>query len=182
MKEFKPVILFIVKFLAVYFLLLFAYNRYLSHYHSAHHQDPYSHQVAKWSATVANLFGFSSKVEDDKIEPWTWVYMDDKKTSYINEGCNAISIMIIFVAFIVAFSSTRKTTLLYILLGLIIIQVMNVLRIFLLNFIFRYHDSYGKLAHDYFFPLIIYGTIFILWVFWVSYVLKKKAISNESTT
>src|SRR5690625_7148659 len=57
---------------------------------------------------------------------------------------------------------------------------MNVLRIALLNYIFVYLPDYGKIAHDYLFPAIIYGTIVVLWIIWVRFfALKIKTIDNK---
>lgn len=125
------------------------------------------------------MLDFDVKAKDDTLQPWIWIYLDGQRTSYINEGCNAISIMIIFAAFIVAFSTTWLRTILYILGGWVIIQFMNVLRIVLLNYIFRYHYQYGKAAHDYLFPAIIYGTIFLLWIIWVRKFVMKKRKQDE---
>src|SRR5690606_4393199 len=129
--------------------------------------DPYSQTVAKWTVGCINSAGFDSYQIDDKTRPWTWIIMNGSRTSYINEGCNAISIMIIFMAFIIAFSTTWKQTLVYVFGGLVVIQIMNILRIALLNYIFAYHDEYGKITHDYLFPALLYGTIVILWIIWV---------------
>lgn len=180
MKEFRPILIFLLKFILTWGLLVIAYNFYLSHYHSHNKPDPYSRTVAKWTVACLNTTGFDSKEEDDLTRPWTWVYINGETTSYINEGCNAISIMIIFVAFIVAFSTTWKQTIFYILGGLIIIQIMNVARIALLNYIFAYHYEHGEMAHDYLFPAIIYGTIVVLWIIWVKYfALKPRSEPNE---
>jgi len=180
MKEFKPILIFLLKFLLSWGIMVLAYNFYLSHYHSENKPDPYSQTVAKWTVNCLHTAGFDSHQMDDETRPWTWVYINQKATSYINEGCNAISIMMIFVAFIIAFSTTWKQTILYILGGLIILQVMNVLRIALLNYIFGYHHEYGEMAHDYLFPAIIYGTIVVLWIVWVKFfALKPKVKSDE---
>lgn len=179
MKEFKPVILFIVKFFAVYFLMLIGYNKYLASYHSENQQDPFSRKVATWSVTTAKVLGFDARSADDTLQPWTWIYIDGQRTSYINEGCNAISIMIIFAAFVTAFSTGWIITAVYVIAGWVIIQSMNILRIVLLNYIFRYYPQYGKSAHDYLFPVIIYGTIFLLWVIWVRKSVVKKKRQHE---
>lgn len=180
MKEFKPILIFLLKFILTWGILVVVYNFYLSQFHNQNKPDPYSQTVAKWTVACLNTAGFDSIEQDDQTRPWTWIYINGETTSYINEGCNAISIMIIFVAFIVAFSTTWKQTILYILGGLIIIQIMNIVRIALLNYIFAYHREYGKMAHDYLFPAIIYGTIVVLWIIWVKYfAIKTKPKSDE---
>jgi exosortase family protein XrtF len=180
MKDFKPILIFILKFILVWGVFLVLYNLYLSGYHSENKPDPYSQIVANLSADVLNFAGFETYAVDDKSRPWTWLYIDGQYRSYVNEGCNAISIMMIFVAFIVAFSTTWKQTLLYILGGLLVIQIMNIIRIAWITYILRYHHQYGDIAHDYAFPAIIYGTIVLLWIIWVKYfALKTKPQQNE---
>lgn len=179
MKDFKPILIFILKFVIAWGVLVISYNFYLSKYHSQNKPDPYSQQVASWTATSMNAMGFQTQTMDDSNRPWTWILMDGQRISYINEGCNAISIMLIFVAFIVAFSTTWKQTILYILGGLILIQIMNVFRIVVINYIFKYHHEYGEMAHDYLFPAILYGTIVLLWIIWVKYFALKKPIRKS---
>ncbi len=180
MKEFKPVLIFLLKFMITWGILVGIYNLYLSQYHSENKPDPYSRTVAKWTVGCLNSAGFDAQQKDDETRPWTWIYINGETTSYINEGCNAISIMIIFVAFIIAFSTTWKQTLLYILGSLIIIQIMNVIRIVLLNYIQIHHKEYGKMAHDYLFPAVLYGTIVVLWIVWVKFfALKPKKKIDE---
>ena len=158
----------------MYFILLIGYNRYLSSYHAHNRADAWSSAVAAGSVNLAKIAGFKAEAVTDSLQPRIWIYMDGQKTSYINEGCNAVSLLILFAAFIVAFSTTWIKTLLYILGGWVVIQLMNILRIVWLNYIFRYHQEYGKAAHDYLFPLLIYGTVFLLWVVWVRMFFVKK--------
>ncbi len=179
MKDFKPILIFILKFLVVWIVLLISYNFYLSRYHDDNKPDPYSHQVAVWTESSLNALGFPAEAVDDPNRPWTWILMEGQKVSYVNEGCNAISIMLVFVAFIAAFSTTWKQTLLFILGGLIIIQIMNVFRIVVINYIFKYHHEYGEMAHDYLFPALLYGTIVLLWIIWVKYFALKSIQKSD---
>lgn len=169
LKEFKPVIFFLLKFAVSGGVLIFLYNLYLQQYHQFDQPDPYSVFVADSVVSVQQWLGFQSLNKIDPSNPWIWVMLDKKWASYINEGCNAISIMIMFVAFVIAFSKGWIKTILYIIGGLFVIQLMNIARIVLLNWIFVFHSDYGKMAHDYLFPAIIYGTIVLLWIIWVKY-------------
>lgn len=169
MKDFKPILIFILKFIVVWGVLLVLYNLYLSGYHEIGKPDPYSRIIANLSADTLNFAGCQTYAVDDKTRPWTWLYIDGQYRSYVNEGCNAVSIMMIFVAFIVAFSTTWKQTIAYIVGGLLVIQIMNIVRIAWITYILRYYPKYGDIAHDYAFPAILYGTIVILWIVWVKY-------------
>lgn len=174
MKEFRPVLIFLLKFVIAGAILTIAYNFYLKHYNSQGLPDPYTEIVASTVAKTLDTAGFEAYTYHDGKSPYVWLGQDGGWQSIVNEGCNAISIMIIFIAFIVAFSTTWKQTTLFILVGLIVIQLMNIFRIALLNYIFTYHESWGKPAHDYLFPALIYGTIVALWLVWVRYFAFKK--------
>lgn len=178
MKEFKPILIFILKFVLVGGVLVILYNLYLNQFHQYNLPDPYSAFIGECTASGLNAIGYEAKAVVDPNKPWVWIRLNEMWPSYINEGCNAISIMIIFVAFVVSFSTTLKQTSLYILGGLFLIQLMNIIRIVWLNYILAYHPQYGKFAHDYIFPAIIYGTIVLLWIIWVKYFALKE-VSNE---
>jgi len=77
-------------------------------------------------------------------------------------------VMILFVAFVIAFSGKFKNTIVFILLGLIIIHVLNVLRIALLSVALYSFPEYEHFLHGVVFPLVIYGVVFLLWVIWVN--------------
>ena len=84
------------------------------------------------------------------------------------EGCNAVSVMILFAAFVFAFSTQWKKTLLFILFGIVLIHVLNVIRIALLSFALYYYPQYEEILHGTIFPLFIYGVVFVLWILWVT--------------
>lgn len=154
--------------------LMWIYNIYLNQFHQYNLPDPYSVFIADCTVYSLQSAGFDAGSAVDKSRPWVWVRINDLWPSYINEGCNAISVMIVFVAFVFAFSKGWIKTLLFVVFGLVTIQSMNIFRIALLNWIFGYHSEYGKMAHDYLFPAIIYGTIVVLWIIWVRFFALKK--------
>jgi exosortase family protein XrtF len=92
------------------------------------------------------------------------------------EGCNAISIMILFVAFIFAFYKGLKTFI-FMLAGLILLFIMNLFRIVGLNIVMTDYKQYGKTFHDFVFPAVIYGTVVLLWLIWIKFF----ALKNENS-
>ena len=179
MKEFKPLILFLARFLGTYIVLSLLYKLYLDQYLPFNNPDPITKFTSDTSAYFLNLFGHVSYSNISITRPWMRLVLDGQVASIVNEGCNAISVVIIFVSFIIAFYTNLKHTLLFILGGLITLFVMNISRIIMLNYIFRYHyEEYGKIAHDYLFPAIIYGTIVILWIIWVRFFVIKQTKKN----
>ena len=86
--------------------------------------------------------------------------------------------MILFVAFVVAFSGKLKTTVLFLIFGIIIIHVLNVIRIAMLCVLLQKYPAQEEILHGVVFPLFIYGVVFGLWVIWVN---KFSTYAKETT-
>lgn len=181
MKEYKPIITCLVKFFSIYLVLIGFYYLYLNYYQNKLLTcDPFTEIVARQSSSLLNVFGFSSEVSHHNQENHILFFINKKYVSFVNEGCNALSVMILYLSFIIAFASTWKKTFLYLLFTLPIIHFFNITRIAFINYVFYYHPEYGKDAHDYIFPTIIYGLIIILWITWIKYFIFKKEKGNDS--
>ena len=171
MKKHKSIIIFLIKFFLTYFILVTIYNSYLQ----ASQQKNNIFKTASITTAVANqtidvltFFGYKVEAKQHTKEMSVMLSIEGKYTARVIEGCNSISLIILFVAFVIAFSGTIKATLLFTLFGSLFIYVVNVLRIaFLTVMIYKFPDQVGIL-HDLVFPAIIYGTIFLLWVIWVN--------------
>lgn len=99
--------------------------------------------------------------------PTTALVYEGKSILEVYEGCNGLNIMIIFVAFIVAFGPLNRSTLWFVPAGLMIIHVMNLLRIGLLFFVAKDLPDMMYFTHKYLFTASLYIVIFALWWFWV---------------
>lgn len=123
---------------------------------------------------------FDNNIETVKNEnePSIKMIYHAKYVARIIEGCNAISVMILFASFVFAFSAQWKKTALYIISGIVIIHVLNIIRIAVLSFSLYYFPNYEEVLHGTLFPLFIYGVVFVLWILWVTkysgYVKKNK--------
>jgi exosortase family protein XrtF len=83
--------------------------------------------------------------------------------------------MVLFVAFVLAFYRGWKT-IVYLAVSLVFLFLINCIRIAGLNIIYLDHPDYIKIAHDYAFPAIIYGSVVVLWLIWI----KVFALKNEN--
>ncbi|RAR71548.1 exosortase family protein XrtF [Flavobacterium aciduliphilum] len=167
--QFKPFLIFLFKFLVCYVLLTFVYEKYLASFDQNHFEvDGFTKLVANQSKNVIRAFDSVASVSSSRVEASMNLKYKGKWVARIIEGCNAMSVMILFVSFVVAFSGTWKSTFLYILFGSLIIHVFNILRIALLSISMYNYPQYESVLHGVLFPLIIYGTVFLLWVIWVN--------------
>ncbi|WP_434036914.1 exosortase family protein XrtF [Formosa sp. 4Alg 33] len=174
-KTYRPVIRFILTFLISYFVMAMGYKWYLDYSKTTSFQPDYiTYYVAEQSQAFLNVIGYHAKIELHAGEPWVRLLFNGDYIVRIIEGCNAVSVIILFIAFIVSFASSLKNTLLFVVAGSLIIYIANILRIGVLTIGLYYYPELEHLLHGVIFPLIIYGMVFMLWVIWVNYFVKQK--------
>lgn len=177
--KYKPVIRFIVTFLAVYGILTIGYNVYLNMSDGTEYYPDYlTHLVAEQTNALLNGLGYQTHVIPHENEPSMKIIMNGKYVARVIEGCNAISVIVLFLSFIVAFAGKFKTTLLYGLAGSIIIYAFNLIRIVILSIGLYHYPWRREVLHTVIFPMLIYGTVFLLWMVWVNR-FSKQIKANE---
>lgn len=160
---------FLGKFFFTYLVLIVIYQFFLSQFDAEKFEnDSMTQFVADQTRDVLDAFGYVVELKPHNSEPSVLVLIDKKSVVRIVEGCNAISVMILFAAFIVAFSGKFLRTSGYIVGGVLAIHILNVLRIALLIVGIINYPQYEHLLHGVVFPLIIYGFVFLLWVLWIN--------------
>jgi exosortase family protein XrtF len=130
--------------------------------------------VARQTDALLESVGYSTVMEPHPNEPSIKIIINGKFVATIVEGCNAISIIILFLSFIFAFASSVKSTLLYAFAGSIIIYAFNLIRIVILAIGLYHYPWRREVLHTVIFPLLIYGTVFLLWMIWVNRFTKSK--------
>ncbi|KMQ66325.1 exosortase [Chryseobacterium angstadtii] len=175
LKDFKPVLKILLRFIVIYLVLLFAYQFYLND-SKACGLDPFSRLIADQVASIQKGIGYATLQYDDVKNEQVWFYVKKVYVTRMVEGCNAVSVMILFVAFVFAFYKGAKTFA-FAFAGLLLLYIMNLFRIVGLNIVMRDYVEYGKMFHDFIFPAVIYGTVVVLWLIWI----KLFALKNENS-
>lgn len=177
MKNNKLIIIFLLKFFGTYAILFLIYSSFLSNTQVVGVEyvcDPITERVAHQTVNIVNILGYSASVEQHLDETSMKLYVNDTYVSRVIEGCNAISIIILFISFIVAFSNKFVITTLYILFGSLLIYVVNVARVAIISIALLEFPQYQLILHDLLFPSIIYGITILLWFIWVRMFSKLK--------
>jgi exosortase family protein XrtF len=175
LKDFKPVLGILLRFIIIYLVLLFAYQFYLNSF-KADGLDPFSRMIAEQVSHVQNTIHYPTYLYNDVKEEQVWFHVKSSYATRMVEGCNAVSVMILFVSFIFAFYKGTKTFV-FVGAGLILLYIMNLLRIIGLNIVMTDHKEYGKISHDFIFPAVIYGSVVLLWLVWIKFF----ALKNENS-
>jgi exosortase family protein XrtF len=167
--EYKPFLFFLAKFIGTYLILTFAYQSYLDGFDAKKLEvDGVTELVAEQSKQLLSLFDSNSYTKPNLKEPSVNLFYHNKWVARIIEGCNAMSVIILFVSFVFAFTGKFKQTIVFTLVGSLIIYTFNIIRIALLCMAIFHYKHYQDILHGVIFPLFIYGIVFILWVIWVN--------------
>lgn len=168
-RKYRLVLRFIFIFLGSYFLFSSLYNGYLILYDTENPvPDPLTQLVARQSGSLMKGIGYE---DVEVVMHYTGLSMKLMVNDYflagIVEGCNSASIIILFASFVLAFFGKTSSTLLFLFAGSVLIYAINILRIVILAVSIYEYPRYSGFMHSIFFPLAIYGTVFILWLIWV---------------
>lgn len=166
-KDFKPVLGILLRFIIIYLVLLFGYQFYLNNGKDLG-LDSFSRLIARQVSHMQNAMGYPTELYDDIQNDQVWFYVKNHYVTRMVEGCNAVSVMILFVSFVFAFYKGAKTFL-FVMAGLVLLYTMNLLRIAGLNIVMSDYKDYGKAFHDYIFPAVIYGSVVLLWLVWIKF-------------
>lgn len=165
LSEFKPALMFLAKFLGIYFIGNILYGFYIESY--GEQADAITEWVAHQSAGVLELKGFDVALKPNPQGPTVLLTEDDKVILSVFEGCNGINVMVVFAAFLFAFGGPWWKMMWFLPLGVLIIHLANLFRISLLYYTAIHEPRYFYYFHKYFFTAILYFVVFALWALWV---------------
>lgn len=167
--QYKPFLLFLGKFLLTYLVLTFVYETYLNQFDSEKLEvDGFTKLVATQTINSLNFFGFHAFQMSNLEALSVKLFYNKKYIAQIIEGCNGLSVIILFIAFVIAFTGKLKHTIAYIVIGSLFVHILNIARIGLLCILIFEFPEHEEILHGVIFPLIIYGFVFLLWVIWVN--------------
>lgn len=151
-----------------YLVLTFIYESYLSRFDVRKFEvDGFTQLVAKQTKDILVFFNFDADIKTNTSVSGLSLLYNQQPMARIIEGCNGLSVIILFVSFIVAFTGKWKQTILFCIGGSLLIHIFNVARIALLCIFMYSFPGQDHILHAVIFPLFIYGVVFVLWVIWV---------------
>ncbi len=96
------------------------------------------------------------------------IYIDGSNGVWVGSNCNAISLFMLFIVFIIWYPGHQKSKLWFIPLGIITIHILNIFRVVGLALVAKFAPTWLDFNHSYTFTFIVYAYIFILWIWWVN--------------
>jgi exosortase/archaeosortase family protein len=104
------------------------------------------------------------------------IFHNGDKVMGIATPCNGLELIILYIGFIIAMPHKLIRKILFIIYGVLIIDLANIMRCVGLAYIKEEYHPYFNFAHHYLFKITIYCIIFLLWVAFA----KKIKLSNEN--
>lgn len=117
--------------------------------------------IIKISYFILTLFGY----EVNTYKKILWI--EGSQGVKIINACLGWSIMAMFIGFIVIYPGKRKSKFWFIPFGIGIIILSNIIRITAMAMVSYHYVHLLDFYHKYVFNIILYLTIFILWIIWV---------------
>ena len=116
---------------------------------------------------ILHLFGYRTfKILRDT--DFQAIGIDGSNGVWVGTGCDAITLFFLFAVFIIAYPGHQKSKFWFVPAGILSIHFLNIFRVVALALISLKCPQYLDLNHTYTFTFIIYGYIFLLWMFWVN--------------
>lgn len=150
---------------------------------------PLSYAVAAGTVWALNAFthsqDYSNKSEignvpvDNEITatPLENIYYHGRNIVSIEDGCNGLELIVLYIGFIVCMPAVMKRKLIFSIGGAVLIYVVNVIRCAGVTYIILYYPKFADFAHHYIFTFIVYGLIIVLWL-----IFSKKLYLTDAQT
>jgi exosortase family protein XrtF len=173
-KQFRnPIVHFLLKILALYLLWYVVYDLWL---HPQQTIDLFVIDLTiKISKSILELMNYNVFTGVDRL-----IGVDGTGGLWIGDRCNGIALFGLFSCFIIAYPGNWVTKIIYIPIGIICIEIINIIRIIVLAILDTHSRALTEFNHTYTFTIIVYGFIFFLWMLWVnSFSGKKEELNTE---
>ena len=100
--------------------------------------------------------------------PQESVYFKSRKIVGIYDGCNGLELMMLYAGFIICLPALISRKLVFIIGGIIMIFIVNVLRCVGVAYLLLYYPKQADFAHHYIFAFIVYAFIIALWLWFAN--------------
>lgn len=165
MKDLKPAIRFVSVFVVLYLVLNVLYGFWIESY--GNYPDPATEAVTHQTSAILNLLGEQTTTLPTPGTASVSILVGMRSALMVYEGCNSINVMIVFVAFIFAFGGSARKMTWFVPVGLVVIYIVNLMRVFGLYYVAEQWQEYFYYIHKYAFTAFIYVFVLILWWWWI---------------
>jgi len=170
----SDVTLFLLKVLGIYIVWYIVYDLWLLP----------DGRLDEW--LVLNIVGVSSSILQWLHYDVFWIGrligLNGSPGIVLVNGCSGISAIGLFIGFVIAYPGRWIPRLSFIIIGMGVIYIVNIIRIMVLAITQKFYPSMFGVTHDYSTTAIFYLVIFALWMIWVNIGDRERAPSMADET
>jgi exosortase H (IPTLxxWG-CTERM-specific) len=126
-----------------------------------HVVEPFTAGIARVSGAVLNLLGQDVTMQGTVIR-------SPRFSVNIRNGCNGVEAMLIFLAAVLAFPASWRSRLIGLALGILAIQIVNLIRVVALFLTGVYFPRLFASSHTVIWQTIVILFGVLLWIFWAN--------------
>lgn len=123
--------------------------------------DLMSRHVAKSVYHILHFFNTSIHIRNDNH-----IFFDNGVGSLIVWSCSGLKQMFIFTCILLFSAGPWKHKLWFVPLGILLCDIVNILRIGAITMLIETHRAWFPILHDHIFKYLFYLLIFLYWVIW----------------
>lgn len=172
-KKYHPFLQFLAVFFISYFLLTGLY-RYFIDCIFVNQPDPITHFVTEKTIYFLRFFDSTAHYSANFEAKYYKIFYHSKFIVRVVEGCNVMSILIIFNAFLFAFYKSFLKNFVFAIIGSFVLFFLNIFRIVAIVILIDKFPNLEHMLHGVVFPAIIYGLVFLFWIFWINRFVKNE--------
>ena len=124
------------------------------------------HVIVPFTAAITRLSGVILRAMGESVVVHNTLLASQRFSVNVNNGCNGIEAMIILLAAIVAFPAPPRARVVGLLLGTLIVQVLNQIRIVTLYLVGAYRPQLFDLFHTAIWQIVVIGAAVLFFVVW----------------
>ncbi len=164
-KQYKPALLFLVRFLVAYVILNVLYSWFFISYYPE--PDPITVQLTAAVVKLVGFCGLQLQYMTHAHQPFVSLMHNTREILLIYEGCNGVNVWIVFVSFLIAYGPWGPRLWMFILLGSALLFIMAILRLIFLFWVVLEIPRQFYFFHKYLFSALLYLIVFIGWYLWI---------------
>jgi exosortase H (IPTLxxWG-CTERM-specific) len=126
------------------------------------------HAIEPFTAGIASLSGGVLHLLGQNVTMTGTVIRNPRFAVNIRNGCNGVEAMLIFIAAVLAFPASWKSRLTGLALGILAIQVVNLVRVVALFLTGVYFPKIFDTSHTVIWQTIVILCGVLLWIFWAN--------------
>ena len=126
------------------------------------------HMIEPFTAGIARVSGATLDLLGQDVTMAGTIIRSPRFAVNIRNGCNGVEAMLIFLAAVLAFPASWRSRLLGLALGILVIQIVNLVRVVALFLTGAYLPRFFDASHTVVWQTLVILTGVLLWVFWAS--------------